>query len=99
MIAFPPIDFNSGKWYSLILEYNSKSDCELVNLWKLHQKMCQKINDYNWVAYHVCEDLLRQRGNTYMQYNICSSHLVFKQMMRRVCKIILLFYSIKNPSK
>lgn len=24
MIAFPPIDFNSGKWYSLILEYNSK---------------------------------------------------------------------------
>lgn len=52
----------------VILEYNSKSDCELVNLWKLHQKMCQKINDYNWIAYHVCEDLLRQRGNTYMQY-------------------------------
>ena len=52
----------------IILEYNSKSDYELLNLWKSHQKMCQKTNDHNWIAYHVCEDLLRQRGNTYMQY-------------------------------
>lgn len=34
--------------------------------WRYHQHQAQRKDDYDWIAFSVCEDLLRQRENTYL---------------------------------
>lgn len=46
--------------------YQLLSDQVLIDNWKYHQHQVQRKDDYDWIAFSVCEDLLRQRGNTYL---------------------------------
>ncbi len=46
--------------------YQLLSDQVLIDNWKYHQHQVQRKDDYHWIAFSVCEDLLRQRGNTYL---------------------------------
>lgn len=46
--------------------YQLLTDEELINNWRYHQHQAQHKDDYDWIAFSVCEDLLRQRGNTYL---------------------------------
>jgi len=46
--------------------YQLLPDQVLIDNWRYHQHQVQRKDDYNWIAFSVCEDLLRQRGNTYL---------------------------------
>lgn len=46
--------------------YQPLSDQILIEIWKYHQLRTQCKYDYNWIAFLVCEDLLRQRENMYL---------------------------------
>lgn len=46
--------------------YQPLSDQVLIENWKYHQHQTQHRDDYDWIAFTVCEDLLRQRENTYL---------------------------------
>ena len=46
--------------------YQLLSDQVLIDNWKYHQHQVQRKDDYDWIALSVFEDLLRQRGNTYL---------------------------------
>lgn len=48
----------------LYLAYRPKSDEELTALWVYHQTHHKQRGDRHWIGFLVCEDLLRQRGNT-----------------------------------
>ena len=53
--------------YDLIYdEYHFLLDEELIAKWKYHQHHTKQKEDYDWIAFLVCEDLLRQRGNAYL---------------------------------
>lgn len=53
--------------YNAIYEkYQPLSDEELITNWKLHQHQFRSKDDYDWIAFSVCEDLLRQRENPYL---------------------------------
>lgn len=47
-------------------EYHFETDERLISNWRYHQLHMKEKNDYDWIAFTVCEDLLRQRGNTYL---------------------------------
>lgn len=47
-------------------DYKNRSDCILIDLWKYHQHHSQRKDDFDWIAFSVCEDLLRQRENIYL---------------------------------
>lgn len=42
------------------------TDEEIIRLWKTHQNQTQSKNDIHWIWFTVCEDILRQRENTYL---------------------------------
>lgn len=42
------------------------TDEEIIKLWKTHQHQTQSQNDIHWIYFTVCEDILRQRDNTYL---------------------------------
>lgn len=46
--------------------YQFLSDQVLIDNWRYHQHQVQRKDDYDWIAFSVCEDLLRQRENTYL---------------------------------
>lgn len=46
--------------------YLPLSDQVLIENWKYHQHQTHTRDDYDWIAFSVCEDLLRQRGNMYL---------------------------------
>lgn len=46
--------------------YQPLSDQILIEIWKNHQLRTQCKYDYDWIAFLVCEDLLRQRENMYL---------------------------------
>lgn len=46
--------------------YQLLSDQVLIDNWRYHQHQVQRKDDYDWIAFSVCEDLLRQRENTYL---------------------------------
>ncbi|EHG33175.1 hypothetical protein HMPREF9467_00786 [ [[Clostridium] clostridioforme 2_1_49FAA] len=46
--------------------YQLLSDQVLIENWKYHQHQAHHKDDYHWIAFSVCEDLLRQRENTYL---------------------------------
>lgn len=46
--------------------YQPLSDQVIIEIWKYHQHHAQHKDDYDWTAFSVCEDLLRQRGNMYL---------------------------------
>lgn len=50
-------------------DYQKRTDDELIYYWKHHQYSYKGKDDYDWIAFTVCEDLLRQRGNTYLDDN------------------------------
>lgn len=53
--------------YNVIYKhYQPLPDQILIESWKYHQHRMQRKDDYDWIAFSVCEDLLRQRGNTYL---------------------------------
>lgn len=53
--------------YNLIyFMYRLLQDNEIIDNWKYHQHLIAKRDDYNWIAVDVCEDLLRQRENLYL---------------------------------
>lgn len=53
--------------YNAIYEkYQLLSDEALIANWKLHQHQFRSQDDYDWIAFSVCEDLLRQRENPYL---------------------------------
>lgn len=55
--------------YDLIYDkYHFLLDEDLINKWKYHQHHTEQKEDYDWIGFNVCEDLLRQRGNTYLDY-------------------------------
>lgn len=41
-------------------------DDELIALWRYHQYGIRHSDDHNCIASHVCEDILRQRENIYL---------------------------------
>lgn len=47
-------------------KYQLLPDKEIIANWKHHQYKSTHKEDYDWIAFSVCEDLLRQRGNTYI---------------------------------
>ena len=50
----------------LYQKYQLLSDEELIESWKHHQLKIQCKSDYHWIGFLVCEDLLRQRENMYL---------------------------------
>lgn len=58
--------FYNDTYNDIYKQYQPLSDKVLIDYWKCHQHQAQNKNDYNWIAFSVCEDLLRQRGNTYL---------------------------------
>ncbi len=49
--------------YSDLVNLNDKN---LVDWWKYFQHHTRKKNDLFCIGYTVCEDILRQRANTYL---------------------------------
>lgn len=47
-------------------QYQLLSDQDLIESWISHQHEYRCRDDFHWIAISVCEDLLRQRGNTYL---------------------------------
>lgn len=54
------------KYNQIYVEYQLLSDQSLIEKWNHHQHDIRYTNDCNQIACSVCEDLLRQRGNTYL---------------------------------
>ncbi len=48
------------------LRYALLTDQALIDRWKYHQLRSRRREDGDWIAFSVCEDLLRQRGNPYL---------------------------------
>lgn len=60
-------EFNYDAVYNQIYtQYQNCSIHALIEHWRYHQHHFQQKDDYDWIAFSVCEDLLRQRGNTYL---------------------------------
>lgn len=57
---------NDHAYNEIYKRYQLHSDQVLIDKWKYHQRQAQCRNDYDWIAFLVCEDLLRQRENTYL---------------------------------
>lgn len=57
---------NDHTYNNIYKRYQFLSDQVLIDKWKYHQHQAQHRDDYDWIAFSVCEDLLRQRGNTYL---------------------------------
>lgn len=56
--------------YNVICKrYALLPDQALIDRWKCHQHRSQHREDGDWIAFSVCEDLLRQRGNPYLDDN------------------------------
>lgn len=47
-------------------KYQLLPDKQIIANWKQHQHQSTHKDDYDWIAFSVCEDLLRQRGNAYI---------------------------------
>lgn len=64
------MDINCDATYNHIYNaYQHLSDTDLIDFWKHHQRRSMKMDDLHWISFSVCEDLLRQRGNTYIDNN------------------------------
>lgn len=57
---------SSNTYNEIYRRYQPLSDEVLIDNWRYHQHQVQRKDDYDWIAFSVCEDLLRQRGNTYL---------------------------------
>lgn len=62
---------NTNNWdqitYDVLYKkYHYCSDEKLITQWKQYQRSYSKNRNTNKIAISVCEDLLRQRGNTYL---------------------------------
>lgn len=54
------------KYNEIYIEYQLLSNQFLIEKWKYHQHHIRHNSDCDQIACSVCEDLLRQRGNTYL---------------------------------
>lgn len=50
----------------LYILHRELTDVEIINWWKYYQHHSSQKNDCDCIGYTVCEDILRQRGNTYL---------------------------------
>ena len=50
----------------LYAKYLDMSDEELIDQWKYHQSKHKEKYDPDWIGFTVCEDILRQRENSYL---------------------------------
>lgn len=57
---------NPATYDYIYKKYRHLPDDKLIKCWKYHQHHTKEIDDYDWLGFTVCEDLLRQRGNTYL---------------------------------
>lgn len=62
--------YYSLQYNALYREFKKYSDEELINQWKYNQKCLldtdPRYKDVLLIGISVCEDILRQRGNTYL---------------------------------
>ena len=55
-----------ARYNAMCMRYALLTDQALIDRWKYHQLRSQHKEDGDWIAFSVCEDLLRQRGNRRM---------------------------------
>lgn len=53
-------------YYQIYKDLAYLSDQEVIEQWKCYQKAYKHKGDYFNIGFMVCEDILRQRGNTYI---------------------------------
>lgn len=62
--------YYSLQYNALYREFKKYTDEELINQWKYNQKCLldtdPRYKDVLLIGISVCEDILRQRGNTYL---------------------------------
>lgn len=61
--------FYTTTYNDIYKRYQPLCDEVLIENWSYHQHQAQRRDDYDWIAFLVCEDLLRQRGNSYLDEN------------------------------
>ncbi|WP_276854887.1 hypothetical protein [Enterocloster lavalensis] len=55
-----------ARYNAMCMRYALLTDQALIDRWKYHQLRSRRREDGDWIAFSVCEDLLRQRGNPYL---------------------------------
>ena len=53
-------------YYQIYKDLAYLSDQEVIEQWKCYQRAYRHRGDVNNIGFEVCEDILRQRGNTYI---------------------------------
>ena len=56
-------------YYQIYKNLADLSDQEIIEQWKCYQRAYKHKGDANNIGFEACEDILRQRGNTYIDEN------------------------------
>ena len=56
-------------YYQIYKDLAYLSDQAVIEQWKCYQRAYKHKGDANNIGFEVCEDILRQRGNTYIDEN------------------------------